>query len=104
LKPPGDATEDGPPGLAEERTELAWTRTAIGFAAIGAAVLKHSPLIGLPILVVSAVIWRLGRLPGAAGSRSGHDRRFLLITVTITVIALVALVLSFAGPGVALFP
>jgi uncharacterized membrane protein YidH (DUF202 family) len=104
LKPPGDATEDGPPGLAEERTELAWTRTAIGFAAIGAAVLKHSPLIGLPILAVSAVIWRLGRLSGAAGSRSGQDRRLLLITVTISGIALVALVLSFVGPGVARFP
>jgi uncharacterized membrane protein YidH (DUF202 family) len=104
VKPPGDDTEDGPPGLAEERTELAWTRTAIGFAAVGAAVLKYRPLIGLPVLAVSAVIWRLGRLPGTAGADSGHDRRLLLITVTISGIALVALVLSFAGPGVAPFP
>jgi uncharacterized membrane protein YidH (DUF202 family) len=104
LKPPGDDTEDGPPGLAEERTELAWTRTAIGFAAVGAAVLKHSPLIGLPVLVVSAVIWRLGRLPGSTVTERGHDRRFLLITVTIVGISLVAVALSFAGPGVALFP
>ena len=104
MKPPGDDTEDGPPGLAEERTELAWTRTAIGFAAVGAAVLKYRPLIGLPVLAVSAVIWRLGRLPGTAGADSGHDRRLLLITVTISGIALVALVLSFAGPGVAPFP
>jgi uncharacterized membrane protein YidH (DUF202 family) len=110
VKPPAgkpaadDTVEDGPPGLAEERTELAWTRTAIGFAAVGAAILKHSPLIGLPVLVVSAVIWRLGRLPGAASAGTDHDRRFLLITVTITGIAVAALVLSFAAPGVAFFP
>jgi uncharacterized membrane protein YidH (DUF202 family) len=110
LKPPAgepaadDTEEDGPPGLAEERTELAWTRTAIGFAAVGGAILKYRPLIGLPVLAVSAVIWRLGRLPGTAGAGAGHDRRLLLITVTITGITLVALVLSFVGPGIAPFP
>jgi hypothetical protein len=60
-------------------------------------------VIGLPVLVVSAVIWRLGRLPGRAVAGSGHNRRLLLITVTISVISLVALVLSFAGPGVGPF-
>jgi len=53
---------------------------------------------------VSAVVWRLGRLPGAVVTARGHDRRLLLITVTISVISLVALVLSFVGPGVAPFP
>jgi hypothetical protein len=52
---------------------------------------------------VSFVIWRLGRLPGTAGAGGGHDRRLLMITATITGIALVALVLSFVGPGVAPF-
>jgi len=56
-------------------------------------------VIGLPVLAVSAVIWRLGRLPGTAGADSGHDRRLLLITVTISGISLVALVLSYIGPG-----
>jgi uncharacterized membrane protein YidH (DUF202 family) len=102
--PPGDDTEDGPPGLAEERTELAWTRTAIGFAAVGAAILKYRPVVGLPVLVVAVVIWRLGRLPGPAGAASGHDRRLLLITVTVSAIALVALVLSFVGRGAGPFP
>jgi hypothetical protein len=51
------------------------------------------------VLAVSVVIWRLGRLPGTAGAGSGHDRRLLLITVTISGISLVALVLSFIGPG-----
>jgi hypothetical protein len=53
---------------------------------------------------VSAVIWRLGRLSGTAGASGGHDRRLLLITVTISGITLVALVLSFVGPGIAPFP
>ena len=60
-------------------------------------------MIGLPVLAVSVVIWRLGRLPGTAGAGSGHDRRLLLITVTISVISVVALVLSFIGPAVAPF-
>jgi hypothetical protein len=61
-------------------------------------------VIGLPVLAVSAVIWRLGRLPGRTLTGSGHDRRLLLITVTIACVSVVALVLSFIGPGVAPFP
>ena len=52
---------------------------------------------------MSAVIWRLGRLPGTAGAGSGHDRRLLLITVTTVGISLLALVLSFLGPGITSF-
>jgi hypothetical protein len=44
---------------------------------------------------VSAVVWRLGSLPRTADVGRTHDRRLLLITVTITGISLVALVLSF---------
>ncbi|HCU95127.1 MAG TPA: hypothetical protein DHU96_21435 [Actinobacteria bacterium] len=91
--------EDADPGLARERTELAWTRTAISFAAVGGAILKFRPLVGLPILVLSAVAWWLGRLPITPGSGPRHDRRLLLITLTITGISVVALVLSFAIPS-----
>ena len=60
---PADHIEYADPGLARERTELAWTRTAIAFAALGAAILKYRPVAGLPVLVLSAVVWRLGRCP-----------------------------------------
>ena len=97
---PADDIEYADPGLARARTELAWTRTAIAFAALGAALLKFRPVVGLPVLVISAVVWRLGRLPGAAGAGHGRDRRPLLITVTTTGVSLVALVLSFLGQGI----
>ena len=98
---PADDIEYADPGLASERTELAWTRTAIAFAALGAALLKYRPVAGLLVLVLSAVVWRLGRLPGTAGAGDVHDRRLLLITVSTVAISLVALALSFLGPGIA---
>lgn len=99
-KEPADDIEYADPGLARERTELAWTRTAIAFAALGAALLKYRPVVGLPVLVLGAVVWRLGRLPGTAGAGDARDRRLLLITVTTVGVSLVALVLSFLGPGI----
>ncbi len=94
---PADDIEDIDPGLAQERTELAWTRTAISFAALGGALLKYRPAIGLPVLMVGAVIWRLGRLPGKPGSGRARRRRLLLITVTVTALSAAALVVSFLG-------
>jgi len=101
-KEPADDIEYADPGLARERTELAWTRTAIAFAALGAAILKYRPVVGLPVLVLSAVVWRLGRLPGTAGAADVRDRRLLLITVTTVGVSVVALVLSFLGQGIVL--
>jgi hypothetical protein len=62
-------------------------------------VLRSRPLIGLPILVISAVVWWLGRLPGAADQGGAQDRRLLLITVTTVGISAAAVVLSFLGHG-----
>ena len=87
-------------GLARERTELAWTRTAIAFATLGAALLRYRPVVGLPILALSAVVWRLGRPPGPARAGHARDRRPLLITVTTVGVSLAALALSFLGPGI----
>jgi uncharacterized membrane protein YidH (DUF202 family) len=94
---PADDIEDTDPGLARERTDLAWTRTAVSFAALGGIIIKDHPYAGLPILVLSALIWELGRLarePGAGNARS----RLLLIAVAVTGVSLVALVITLLGP------
>ena len=79
--------EDADPGLARIRTSLAWTRTALSFAAVGAVTLKKDVIAGLLIIAAAPVIWRLGRLayhlPG----------RLRLVTATIVAVAIVALVI-----------
>ena len=97
--PPADDIEDIDPGLAGERTHLAWTRTAIAYAALGAAILKNSPVAGVPILALSVVVWALGRLPRAPGTRHARAWRLLLVTAIVTGIALVALITSFLSSG-----
>ena len=76
-----DDHEDGDPGLARARTSLAWTRTALSFAAVGGVVLKKDIVAGLIILAAAPVIWRLGRLahrsPGPAQAGHRDDRRHL---------------------------
>ncbi len=68
---PGDDPEERDPGLAHERTSLAWLRTALSFAALGGVVLKVNLLTGLLVLAVAPVVWQLGRVsrgdvPGSA--------------------------------------
>ena len=80
--------QDADPGLARARTSLAWTRTALSFAAVGGVTLKENVVAGLLILSAALVIWRIGRLdhhlPG----------RLKLVTATIVAVALVALVVA----------
>jgi uncharacterized membrane protein YidH (DUF202 family) len=80
--------EDADPGLARIRTSLAWTRTALSFAAVGVVTLRKDVIAGLLILAVVPVIWRLGLL---AHHRPGRLR---LVTATIVAVALVALVVA----------
>ena len=82
-----DDGEDGDPGLARARTALAWTRTAISFAAVGGIMLKRDVVAGLVILAVAPVIWRLGRL-------DHPPSRLKLVTATIVAVSLVALAVS----------
>ena len=84
----GPGPDSPEPGLARERTSLAWTRTAISFAAVGGVVLKREVVPGLILLALAPVIWQLGRL---AYQRPG---KLKLVTVTIVAVALIALVLA----------
>jgi uncharacterized membrane protein YidH (DUF202 family) len=85
---PGDPGEPGErdSGLARERTSLAWTRTALSFAAVGGVMLKRDVVPGLIILTAAPAIWQLGRLP------RNLPHRLKLTTATIVAVALVALV------------
>ena len=80
--------EEADPGLARVRTSLAWTRTALSFAAVGAVALRKDVIAGLLILATVPVIWWLGRL-------THHFRgRIRLVTATIVAVALVSLVVA----------
>ncbi len=79
--------DDQDPGLARERTSLAWTRTALSFAAVGGVVLRKDVVAGLVIMAAAPVVWELGRL----ARRHGHLR---LVTASIVAIAVVALAVA----------
>lgn len=95
--------------FANERTFLAWSRTALAFATVGGVVLKSSVIPGLVIMAIAPVVWRLGLLPRTPGRPrtpgkqgrlgrepgAGFDSQ-RLITASIVLVCLVAL-------GVAIF-
>ena len=80
------------PGLARERTALAWTRTALSFAAVGGVVLKREIVPGLILLAVAPAIYVLGRLAYT------RPDKLKLVTATIVAVALVALVVALIRP------
>jgi len=88
-------------GDPANRTRLAWTRTAIAFAAIGAAMLKSSPAAGATVLALCLPIWAVARrtrhTAGALSLLSGLG----LVTVTVVLVALAALAVALFGhsPG-----
>jgi len=86
------------PGLARERTKLAWARTAIAFAAVGGAILKKEPVAGLVVLAITPLIWGLGRFVGHTAERPELlPRRLLAVTVTVVAVSLLAMVIAFVG-------
>lgn len=77
---PGDGYERDP-GLAAERTELAWGRSALSLFACGAAVSRGIPSVtgagarpwlGATLLALGAVVWLAGVPLAAARARSGR--------------------------------
>ena len=98
---PLEDMEDLDPGQARARTQLAWRRTVISYAALGAALLKASPSVGGLVLAASALIWGTGRLtlaprpgPGRRPLLEANQRRLLLVTISITAVSIGALVLA----------
>jgi len=85
-----DDYEDADPGLARARTSLAWTRTALSFAAVAGVLLKKDIVAGLVVMATVPAIWQLGRL---ARHRPG---RLKLVTATVVAVSMVALAVALA--------
>lgn len=94
-----DDPEDVDPALARERTRLAWTRTAIAFAAVGAAVLKTSLAAGITVLALTPLIWQVGRLSHGKGAGTARPGHLLVIAVAVSAVAFVVLLLVLLGHG-----
>jgi uncharacterized membrane protein YidH (DUF202 family) len=97
--PAGDDPEDLDPGLARQRTQLAWTRTAISFAALGVAILKVDIVAGLIVAGSSLVIWALSRAAVGGVASWPRSRQLLLVTITVVAVSLVALVVALTVHG-----
>jgi uncharacterized membrane protein YidH (DUF202 family) len=85
--------------MAAARTRLAWRRTAIGFAAVGGVILKTDVIAGVVVLALSPLIWMLGHLAGPHPDGTRAAPRLRLMSITIVVVAAVALAVSLTAPG-----
>src|SRR5262249_54770044 len=96
---PSDDPEDVDPGLARERTRLAWARTSIAFAAVGAAMLKRELIPGLIVLATTPLIWAVGRFAGHVPRARPRPGRLLVVPVPVTLVAALAVVAALLGHG-----
>lgn len=94
---PDDDPEDADPGLARERTRLAWTRTAIAFAALGVAILRKDLVTGVIVLAVVPLVWATGRVATRVSRPDQLARRLLTMTVIVVAVSLLAMVLALVG-------
>jgi len=94
---PSDDPEDADPGLARERTRLAWTRTTIAFAAVGAAMLRKEVIPGLIVLATTPLIYVVGRFATPAPGSAPRPGRLLAVTLTVTLVAVLAVIAALLG-------
>jgi uncharacterized membrane protein YidH (DUF202 family) len=94
------------PGVGDpaNRTRLAWTRTAIAFAAIGAAMLKASPIAGGVVLALTLPIWGVARRVRHTADAASGASGFALVAVTVVLVAIAALAVAVFGHGPGLLP
>ncbi|WP_327010700.1 DUF202 domain-containing protein [Dactylosporangium sp. NBC_01737] len=99
---PAEDIEDRDPGLARERTDLAWTRTAVSFLALGTGMLRTNAIAGALVISAGVTVWLLGHLSALSANRTrrAERRRIVrLITVATTVTAIIALILAVLSPA-----
>jgi len=105
---PAEKAQD--PGLADDRTALAWMRSALNMAASGALIARagfsaHLDALGVSCAVAMAalagLIWRhgqqlYGERVGSTADPDPQTAAFGLLTAATLVVATVALVVSVA--------
>lgn len=94
---PDDDPEDADTGSARERTRMAWTRTAIAFAALGVAILRRDLVSGVIVLAVVPLVWAVGRVASRVSRPEQLARRLLTMTVIVVAVSLLAVVLALLG-------
>jgi putative membrane protein len=97
--------------FANERTFLAWSRTALALVTAGLAIIQLLPafpgvpwgrrIIGIPLILLGAVVVIAGYVEWMANQRAlrrgepvGRSRLPVIMTVTIAVIGLIAVAVS----------
>ena len=86
------------PGLALERTTLAWQRTGLASAAVGAITLRVHWGSGPAGIVLAALFVAIGGLAYAAGSSTPvGPRRLRLMSLGLTGAAVLGALLSIVG-------
>jgi uncharacterized membrane protein YidH (DUF202 family) len=98
--------EDIDPGLARERTVLAWSRTGLSFLALGGILVRVDPLAGLAVLALGGVVWVLGYFHHSSMWRAARTSRRLtrpralrLIAAGTAFVSLVSLVIAVLRQG-----
>jgi uncharacterized membrane protein YidH (DUF202 family) len=98
--------EDLDPGLARERTVLAWSRTGLAFLALGGVLIRVDPLAGLAVLALGGVVWLVGYVHYRSMWAAARPARWLtrsralrLIAVGTAFVALVALLIAVLQDG-----
>lgn len=89
--------EDLDPGMAAERTRLAWARTAIAFAAVGAAVVRKDVIDGLIVLVGAPLVWAIGHLAVRRRRPEQVSGRLLIVSIAVIVTAVLATLVAILG-------
>jgi putative membrane protein len=113
-----DSTEEHEPDVrftyANERTFLAWNRTALALVATGVAASQLLPdlhvsggrrILGLPLMALGAVVAVTSYLHWKANQRAMRRKQPLprspmplVLSIGIGVVAVIAVVLAFYGP------
>jgi uncharacterized membrane protein YidH (DUF202 family) len=105
-----ERTERAGRGLANERTALAWSRSALSLAAIGGLILhfgseKHAYVVAYPlgagVLVMAAAAWGYGNSVYAGRRREATDH--VARPTALRIMAIVNTLLAIAAFVIALF-